>query len=223
MQTRDLLVYTDKATDPVSNMKLESEIFEMVDEGEIPEAARFWVNSACLVRGPARTAKHGWYNERLAEDMNIPVVTRSSGGGVVYQDEGNLNWSLFFRTTGSFLAPRTAFELGSRHIIGALETLGVKPIFSPPNRIDVQGNKVSGMAARSTPRALLVHGTLLLNTDLHRLNALCIAPPDCPPVANLSDWVPGINRVKVEEAVIGELVRSGFNTTMVERPDPPRQ
>jgi len=219
LHERELLVYSDRASDPASNLKLESEIFERVNGGELPEILRFWVNSPCLVRGPAKTPGHGWYNEKLAADLKIPIFTRSSGGGVVYHDEGNLNWSFFLHSPGSFLAPRAAYELGANHIIGALQTLGAAALFAPPNRIDVSGHKVSGIAARFTPRALLVHGTLLLSTDLDRLNALCIPPPDCPPVANLSSWVSGISAGMVEEAVTMELTKSGVDPRRVERID----
>jgi lipoate---protein ligase len=220
LQEREVLVYSDNSRDPSSNLTRESEIFEMVDRGALPEVLRFWVNSSCLVKGPTKTGKYGWYNEKLAEAMGIPVITRSSGGGVVYHDEGNLNWSFFLRTAGSFLAPRAAYELGSKHIISALESLGAEALFAPPNRIDVRGHKVSGMAARSTPRALLVHGTLLLNSDLDRLNALCVPPRDCPPVANLSRWVKGITAKAVEGAVITKLSESGLNPRRVEQVDP---
>jgi len=209
--SRRLLVYLDKTNDPAANLKRESEIFERVDAGSLPEAVRFWVNSPCLVRGPARTPRYGWYNEKLADEMRIPVITRSTGGGVVYHDQGNLNWSFFFRMAGAFLSPGAAFDLGSQHIIRALEGLGVKAIFSAPNRIDVAGRKVSGMAARSTPRTLLVHGTLLLNSDLERLNRLCIPPPGCPPVSNLSEWLKGIDTTTMAKAVLDELAGSSFS------------
>ena len=203
--------FIDRATDPEVNLRREAEIFEQVDGGRLPEVVRFWVNSTCLVRGPARSPRYGWYDEGLAEKMGVPVFTRSSGGGVVYHDEGNLNWSFFLRTPGAFLSPTEAFRLGSRHIIDALAGLGIGANFSPPNRIDVSGWKVSGMAARSTRSTLLVHGTLLLNSDLEKLNRLCIPPPGCPPVANISKWMKGIDADTTIEAVIGKLTGAGFH------------
>ncbi len=207
---RELLVYFDKEHDPAANIRRESEIFEAVDSRKSPECLRFWVNSRCLIRGEARAKNYGWYDEKKAAELGIPVVTRSTGGGVVYHDEGNLNWSFFLHTDGSFVSPMAAFERGSAPIIRALDSLGVPAKFSPPNRIDVADHKVSGMAARSTVRTLLVHGTLLLNSDIRRLNELCIPPPGCPPVANLSKWVDGIDSEKVAEAVVKELEGSGY-------------
>lgn len=204
----------DSGRDPAVNLKRETELFERVDRGTLPEVLRFWVNSECLVRGRAKTAKYGWYDERLAAALNVPVIERSTGGGVVYQDEGNLNWSFFMRTSGAFVSPTTAFGRASEYVVKALRNLGVGAEFSPPNRIDVSGRKVSGMAARSTTRTLLVHGTLLLDSNLDKINRLCVPPPGCPAVANLSEWARGIDPRKIAEEIIAVLKKSGFQVRM---------
>jgi lipoate-protein ligase A len=212
---RELLIYCDKTRNPVDNLAREDVLFERVDSGNIPELVRFWVNSECLVRGKGRSAKYGWYNEELARKMGIPVITRETGGGVVYHDEGNLNWSFFLRSSGAFLSPTAAFDLGSKYMVRALQRLGVRAQFSPPNRIDVSNRKVSGMAAKSSIRTLLVHGTLLLNSDLEKINMLCVPPEGCPPVSNLSEWVEGVEASSVVKALVGVLEESGFHTRMV--------
>jgi len=207
---REILVHFDRTRDPAANLKRETELFERFDGGHLPELARFWVNSECLVRGAARSAKYGWYREDVAERLKIPVLLRSTGGGVVFQDEGNLNWSFFLKSSGSLPSPTAAFGMGSDYILKALDSLGIEALFSPPNRIDVSGRKVSGMAARFTHRALLVHGTLLIHSDLDRLNALCIPPAGCPPVANLSEWTKGIDAETVVNSVTRVLRETGF-------------
>jgi lipoate-protein ligase A len=148
--------------------------------------------------------------------MGTEVVERSTGGGVVYHDEGNLNWSFFLRNAGSFPSPKAMFGLASGYMVRALEGLGVRARFSPPNRIDVSDRKVSGMAARSTSRALLVHGTLLLSSNLERLNMLCIPPPGCPPVANVSGWAKGIDAPSVVFAVVRVLRESGYRVQLTD-------
>ncbi len=199
MSGRELLLYFDPSTDPVRNLAREEELFELVDGGALPELVRFWVNTECLVRGKARSAKYGWYNEEMAKKMGIPVIMRETGGGVVYHDEGNLNWSLFLRTSGVFLSPTKAFDQGSKYMVRALQKLGVPARFSPPNRIDASDRKVSGMAAKYSVHTLLVHGTLLLNSDLEKLNQLCIPPDGCPPVSNLNSWVKVTPKVVANE------------------------
>jgi lipoate-protein ligase A len=213
---REMLVHFEKSRDPSDNLKRESELFQRFAGGVLPECVRFWVNTECLVRGKAKSTKYGWYDEAMAAKMKIPVIERSTGGGVVYQDEGNLNWSFFLRTPGVFVSPTVAFRQASDYVIRALKKLGVQAEFSPPNRIDVQGRKVSGLAARSTMRTLLVHGTLLIDSDLDRLNLLCIPPPDCPPVSNISEFARGINADAVTNAVVSVLKESDFEVRMVD-------
>ena len=214
MKGRTLKVYVDRGRDPVENLKREEDLFHRVESGELPELLRFWTDSECLVRGRARSAQYGWYHEALAREMGVRVIERATGGGVVYHDEGNLNWSFFLRSSGPLLSPTKMFEQTSVHVVKALASLDVDAEFSPPNRIDVQGRKVSGLAARSTPGAYLVHGTLLLRSDLDRLNRLCIPPPGCPPVANLDEWVPEIQPLQVVRAVVEVLKGSGFDVEM---------
>ena len=213
---RDLLVQFDPTRDPRSNLSRETELFAMVDGGLLPEIARFWINSECLVRGEARSARYGWYREDVAEKMKIPVLTRSTGGGVVFHDEGNLNWSFFLRNSGPFLSPTAAFGAGSKYIVRALERQGIRAEFSPPNRIDVSGRKVSGMAARFTTRTILVHGTLLIDSDLEKLNALCVPPAGCPPVSNLTEWERRIDADTLVDSVAAVLKDSGFLVRIVD-------
>ena len=216
MAAKELLIHFDKTRDPTINLRREQELFEKVDAGRLPEVVRFWVNSECLVRGEARSPRYGWYREDVAAEMHVPVITRSTGGGVVYHDEGNLNWSFFLKNSGTFPSPTAAFDLGSKYIIMALKSVGVDARFSPPNRIDVSNRKVSGMAARTTVRTILVHGTLLLDSDLGRLNALCIPPPGCPKVSNLREWVNDIDAAAVVKSVAAALGDSGFQVRTVD-------
>jgi lipoate-protein ligase A len=207
---KEIRVCFDSERDPVKNLIREEELFRKVERWDLPELVRFWVNSECLVRGRARSTRYGWYDELLAEEMRVEVVERSTGGGVVYQDEGNLNWSFFLRNAGSFPSPMTMFSRASSYMARVLARLGVEARFAPPNRIDVFDRKVSGMAGRSTSRALLVHGTLLLNSNLEKLNMLCIPPRGCPPVANVSEWARGVDAPGVVGAVAGVLEDSGY-------------
>ena len=204
-------IYFDRTRNPVRNMARENELFRRVEKGELPETIRFWKNSECLVRGKARNPRYGWYHEELAERFGVIVVQRETGGGVVYNDQGNLNWSFISRRSGPLLTPTTLFGQASEYVVGALNRLGIKAQFAPPNRIDVSGHKVSGLAARSSPRTLLVHGTLLIHSNLEKLNTLCIPPPDCPPVANLQHWVPRIEAKDVVSALLEVLKESGLD------------
>ena len=195
-------------TEPVDaqwNLALEQELLREVQAGSRPDTVRLWVNDECLVRGLHENRRFGGYDERLARELGVRVYTRNTGGGCVYHDRGNLNWSFYVRSTEGFVGSMKLFQWSSGFIIEALQTLGLDATFGCPNRIDVAGKKVSGQAARATSRASLVHGTLLVSSDLERLRALCIPPPDCPPVARLRDFDPRLSVTEVTRAIVGVL------------------
>ena len=208
-----LRVVFDGGRDPHKNLAREEELFHEVGEGG-SELARFWVDSECLVSGKTRNAKYGWYHEAVARRLGVRVFERATGGGVVYHDEGNLNWSLYLRNSGRLLSPVQMFEGASKFVLGALGELGVPASFGPPNRVDVHGRKVCGMAARSTPKVRLIHGTLLIDSDLEKLNRLCIPPEGCPPVANIKQWAVGVGTRDVVRAFVKTFRASGMRVEL---------
>lgn len=206
---RELQVVVSGSRDPAVNLSLESYLFERVERGESSDTLLFYVDSPCLVRGRTKSPTYGWYNEELAQRLGISVYTRITGGGVVYHDEGNLNWCFIVGVKDCFLAPKKVFQEGSKYIVESLNKLGLEAYYSPPNRIDLDGSKISGMAAYSSGRTLLVHGTLLIDTDLELLNQLCIPPPGCPKVVNIGDYAQ-IQAADLVKIVFETLVGGGF-------------
>jgi lipoate---protein ligase len=202
-------VLFSRGRDPARNLAREDELLRLAEKGKDGELVRFWIDSECLVRGKGRNPRYGWYDEELARTWGVKVIERTTGGGVVYHDEGNLNWSFFLTNSGRLLSPTQMFEGASKYVVGALDELGVPAVFAPPNRIDVRGRKVSGMAARSTPKVRLVHGTLLVDSDLEKLNRLCIPPAGCPPVANIKEWAGQVDAADVVGAFVKFLRASG--------------
>ncbi len=107
-------------------------------------------------------------NYRFVKDNGIRVARRLSGGGTVYHDAGNINFT-FIRTGepgklvdfGKYIKPVTDF----------LKSLGVDAVPGPKNEILVEGKKISGNAEHVHKNRVLHHGTLLYNSNLVRLNA----------------------------------------------------
>lgn len=125
-------------------------------------ALLFYLNAPSIVVGknqnPWREAATEW-----ARQEGVPVARRISGGGTVYHDRGNLNFSL--------ILPRGAYrqEAVLSQTCSALASLGVEARVSAGNSITIGEKKVSGTAFCFRGPAVLHHGTLLVNADLDRL------------------------------------------------------
>lgn len=104
---------------------------------------------------------------RALLEQNIPVVRRMSGGGTVYHDLGNLNYTLITGQSGALdygrcLAP----------VLRALNALGVPAQKSRTCDMTVDGKKISGSAQKIANGRVLHHGTLLFDADLTRLDEI---------------------------------------------------
>ena len=110
-------------------------------------------------------------NQNTIEEVNldyvkkhgITVVRRMSGGGAVYHDLGNINFSFVVNYSQEDF---NSMERFARAIIKALEKLGLKAEFTGRNDITLDGKKFSGNAQYVTKKRILHHGTLLFDSDL---------------------------------------------------------
>jgi len=102
-------------------------------------------------------------NSTFVKERGIHVVRRLSGGGAVYHDLGNLNFTFIVDAERERVSN---FEYFTRPVIQALASLGVKAEFSGRNDITIDGKKFSGNAQYWSKGRLLHHGTILFNSDL---------------------------------------------------------
>lgn len=181
--------------DPRENLEREYLYWKTL---EVP-SGRVWRNEACVVLGRFLEAKEETYPER-ADELGIPLIHRCSGGGAVFHDLGNINYSIYLQDEAIGLRAEDSLRLLSFPVTELLETLGVPWQWVPPNNIYVQGKKVSGSAQARSSGRLLHHGTLLVDCDLAVMQRL-LKPSGksrVAPVINLKEVLPGINQKEVE-------------------------
>jgi len=125
-----------------------------------------WQNNTSVIIGKHQnTARE--INHQFVDEQSIPVIRRITGGGTVYHDPGNINFS--FITTGH-REKLVDFKKYTGPVIRFLQSVGLNAEFSGKNNITVDGIKVSGNAAHVYKDRALHHGTLLYDSDLTALN-----------------------------------------------------
>lgn len=164
----------------------------------------FYVNKNAVIIGQGQNP---WAECRLAEmDRDgVQLVRRITGGGAVFHDEGNLNFS-FIAGEGRYDLER---QLGL--ILDAVRALGIPCEFSGRNDLLAEGRKFSGNAFCKRGAIRQHHGTLLISADMTRLqNYLNVDPRKLKPkgvksvksrVCNLNEFVPELRRDDMLEAL----------------------
>ena len=119
-----------------------------------------WQNDNTIVVGQNQNTE-AEINRAFVEQHHINVVRRSTGGGAVYHDLGNLNYS-FITDVGDDGISICRF---TEPVVAALRSLGLNAEASGRNDILVEGRKVSGTAQRRHGGRILHHGTLLFDAN----------------------------------------------------------
>ncbi|MCC6033710.1 MAG: lipoate--protein ligase family protein [Desulfurococcaceae archaeon] len=132
-------------------------------ESKLP-TLRFWRNDKVVVIGRFQSPPLE-INSLEARDLGIKLVRRFTGGGAVYHDLGNVNYALTL--PNHKLSIEESFSVVASAVVEALGSLGVsKAYYRPLNDIEVDGLKISGMAACRTHDRVFVHGAMLVSSDI---------------------------------------------------------
>jgi lipoate-protein ligase A len=122
----------------------------------------FYINEPSIIIGRNQNTLEE-INHEYVEAKGIHVVRRISGGGAVYHDFGNLNFSFI---TDHDIKSLNNFKKVTAPIVKVLNNLGVPAEMKGRNDVVVNDRKISGNAQFSTGKRMVSHGTLLLDTDL---------------------------------------------------------
>lgn len=155
---------------PYYNMALENYI--MTEDKFDDDYMLFYVHKPSVVIGKFQNAFEE-INRRFIDDKDIILSRRISGGGAVYHDEGNLNFSFI---KSNYKHKKIDYAEFTMPVIKALNAMGIKAYPNERNDIMLDNKKISGNAQARIKDKVLHHGTLLYNSDLDNLaNALYIS------------------------------------------------
>lgn len=162
-----IFIDNEGCTDPKLNLALEE--FALRNFDSSTDYLLFYINEPSIIIGRNQNTLEEINQEYIAEN-NIHVVRRISGGGAVYHDLGNLNFSFITNHDGKSISN---FKKFTAPVIQVLNTMGVAAELKGRNDILVEEKKISGTAQFSTGKRMISHGTLLFDTNMGEVsNAL---------------------------------------------------
>lgn len=166
-----LRVLVSECTDPATNLATEEYLQEGARGDCVSETLFLWRNRPTVVIGAHQNAARECDLKAMAAD-GVVLTRRRTGGGAVYHDLRNTNYSFIVSPPGHYAAPACHAV-----VTGALQrAFGLKAAATGRNDICAEDprsgemRKVSGCAFRRRPNAVLHHGTLLLGADLQALS-----------------------------------------------------
>ncbi|MDR0818303.1 MAG: lipoate--protein ligase [Oscillospiraceae bacterium] len=180
------------STDCYYNMAFEEYAFENLDPAE--SYVSLWRNNNTVVVGRYQNTA-AELNETYASEHNVSVVRRLSGGGAVYHDLGNLNYTFIAESDAGQV--KADFARFTKPVVEALSTLGVNAELSGRNDLTIDGKKFSGNAQYSKNGRTMHHGTLMFASDLNVISEVLK-----PPGAKFESK--GVKSVRSRVANIGE-------------------
>lgn len=155
-----LFIDNQGITDPRINLAIEEYALKNLDIEET--YLLFYINEPSIIIGKNQNTVEE-INTEYVEDNGIHVVRRLSGGGAVYHDLGNLNFSFITKDDGDSFHN---FQKFTEPVTEALQKLGVNAELSGRNDLMAEGRKISGNAQFSTKGRMFSHGTLLFDSEI---------------------------------------------------------
>ncbi|USK76101.1 lipoate--protein ligase [Peribacillus frigoritolerans] len=154
-------------TDPRINLAIEEYALKYLNIDET--YLLFYINRPSIIIGRNQNTIEE-INSDYVDEKGITVVRRLSGGGAVYHDLGNLNFSFITKDDGDSFHN---FKKFTQPVVETLEKLGIHAELSGRNDILAEGKKISGNAMFSTKGRMFSHGTLLFQSEMdHIVSAL---------------------------------------------------
>lgn len=158
-----------QSTDPSFNLALEQYVFDELSEED--DFFLLWQNDNAIIIGKNQNT-YMEINTEYVKQQGIKVVRRLSGGGAVYHDMGNLNFTFIVKED------RKQFDFSkfAKPVVEALHKLGVNAEINGRNDMTIDGKKFSGNAQYFKNGKIMHHGTLMYDSNIEVIsNALQVS------------------------------------------------
>ncbi len=196
-------IYND-GTDPYFNLAAE----EYLARNCVEDIFMLWRNSSSVIIGKNQNAL-AEVDLDYAEKEKIPVIRRMTGGGAVFHDLGNVNYTFITKGSGDI-----DFERFATPVISALAGMGVAASLGGRNDIVSEGYKISGNAQCRVNAeggfVTLHHGTLLFGADLSKLSAVLRPNPLKLKAKGIKSVSSRVKNIKDIESYGGPSTPEGF-------------
>ncbi|MBQ9690714.1 MAG: lipoate--protein ligase, partial [Eggerthellaceae bacterium] len=198
-----LTIVVEKSVNPSYNLALEEHLLNEVMPGEC--ILYLWQNDRTVVIGRNQNARYECYMDALEED-NIYLRRRLSGGGAVYHDLGNLNFTFVTRNEDFDIEKQTSI------ILKAAQSLGFHAMKTGRNDLEIDGRKFSGHAYYRGKQSSYHHGTIMLEVSTVNLSKYLRPSPlklaarnvnsVVSRVCNLRELKPELSVEEVQQALV---------------------
>ena len=158
-----MFILDSPSTDPYFNIAAEEYLLKETDG----DFTFIYVNDPSIIIGKHQNA-YAEINLPYILENGIPLVRRISGGGTVWHDPGNVNFSFILNGKEGQLVN---FREYATPVLTFLQNLMIPAEFGSRNEILAEGKKISGNAEHVYRKRVLHHGTLLFSSDLHALES----------------------------------------------------
>lgn len=155
------MIYLEpKSNDPSYNIAFEEFAFNEIANKD--DVFILWINQPCIVVGKNQNTVEE-INQKYCDENNIKIVRRISGGGAVYHDYNNLNYTIIANEDSE---ANFDFKSLSQPVIDTLAQMGVKAEFTGRNDLVIGDQKFCGNAQHIKKNRVMHHGCILFDTDV---------------------------------------------------------